>query len=549
MRNRRGISLLTVLVLLAVLVALFLLMASQSMAYLLVSDKIWDSEDADSLAESLVSATIVSLVGDETFEDRVEIAAGELGPGSGFVQFDPDSGEPWSVNNFHGTAAVPGYQGTSVPAQMAQIVAVVQYEGASKVVEVMVKKPGFPHAAATNGRFIARGRNEAAALDSLARLESMTDAGTVDMPASELMRTSIATSHRGLNGEAPMLLQGELTVYGDALSAGDIEMSDQVSFLHGGRAKVNQRGVELPSIDLTRYDPDNQPADVQVVHLGQSSYPSGTVFDGFNRWRGDSGTTLTLESVELDGGLLFVEGDVELDSITGSGALVCTGSVTIRRHANLTADSQVAVLAGGDLSLSGIGRDHSMFVGMLYCEGDLTVANTTVVGATVANKDSAEGAQMLLSEARLVNSEEAARFEVREAAGPGGSGGGSPLQLNVGTGGGSLERYGLRILEPSVEDFQQPDGTFAWDPTLIRISYEGQAYSDPNDPRLISQLSSHAQNTLGNAHNSMMNTWQTYIESLDASNIETDLVFHLDLNELLTLVEELNVASWRPLTP
>ena len=194
-------------------------------------------------AESAAATAVSQILSEPTFgqdvtKDRIQLGDGDLGEHqTAYVQFDPDSGKPYSVNNMTSDAVVPGYGGTPVPAYGAQIIAVGTYGGREALYEIILVRPGITHAAASSGQLILDGHNEAASIKTTEQLAQMTQSGLVDSDSVEdkLRNTTVASG--GKTGE-PLVLKGDLTLYGDAISGAGIRREGDIKFLHGGVAKV-----------------------------------------------------------------------------------------------------------------------------------------------------------------------------------------------------------------------------------------------------------------------------------------------------------------------
>lgn len=554
-RENRGIAIANILMFSMVLVTIAFISVTRLVVHLGVTNKVKNSRHADNLARSVVAAAWAELDQNPNFgqspTDRLEITSSEWGDNaSAFLHFDSGSGEPYSVYNLNGDTAIPGYNGTTVPAKSVQFIAQATYQGTTKVVEILVTQPGFKHAAASSGRLSLNGRSEAAGLDSYEQVNAIAENGSVDAAAIEddLLKTSIATAHANypiwgfdadgnrviVDWEKPLKLLGDLDLYGDAISGGEIEQSGTVRYHQGGMPKINQ-SVELPSLDLHRFDPVSRD-DVNAL---DGSYAGGS-FSGFNRRSGD---LVINGDLDLDGALLYVSGNVTITgSVKGEGAIVSTGNVSITGHAEVNADSQVAVAAEGDLTVSGVGKDRSLFTGILYSTGNMNVGNITTVGAVIANGPGTDGdgSTTTVSDSRVLNFPDATKFDVVGQQG-------LPNLPQQGQSWVRLAQNGISIPAPDVTEFQNPDGSFTWNPALITVNYGGQTYSDPNDPALQSQLSSTAKIALETGYSSIIQAWEDFINGLEAPEQRETTVFRLDLNEFLTVAEKMKVVSWRTL--
>jgi hypothetical protein len=105
----------------------------------------------------------------------------------------------------------------------------------------------------------------------------------------------------------------------------------------------------LPTVgsqDPRRSDP-NLAHRAGIQHLPAHEHDTG--FQGFLRREGD----LTAENIVLDGGVLYVNGNLTMRGVRGSGSIIATGRISISGGFQLTADSQFALIAGGAVTLAG----------------------------------------------------------------------------------------------------------------------------------------------------------------------------------------------------
>ena len=123
-----------------------------------------------------------------------------------------------------------------------------------------------------------------------------------------------------------------------------------------------------------------------------------------------------------------MRGNLEINGpLTGVGALLVDGIVTILGGAQLSSDNQVAILSAGSVSITGTGQGASYVQGLVYAAGadGIKLQDTTVVG-TVLNAGktgSGEGAPMQVERATVALDPRAAKFEVERGFGNYPSGG------------------------------------------------------------------------------------------------------------------------------
>jgi len=144
-----------------------------------------------------------------------------------------------------------------------------------------------------------------------------------------------------------------------------------------------------------------------------------TTLSGFSRYRGTDhdGRPLVVDgSLRLDGAVLYVDGGLVVKGgLEGKGALFVTGAAAVEKGARITSDNELALVAGGDVTLTGTGRDRSAFQGLVYAGGDFRAEQITLLGSFVANKQGAStdiGSHMRLKNATLIQTSGAADMTV-----------------------------------------------------------------------------------------------------------------------------------------
>ena len=113
--------------------------------------------------------------------------------------------------------------------------------------------------------------------------------------------------------------------------------------LSGGRSmSFAVRGADPRSYDT---------AGRGIVQQISGTLEGSIAFEGLLRGTGNVRVTVPLR---LAGAVLFVDGDLTLEQgVSGVGAIIVTGSVTVRGLVDLVTDNVVALLAGGNLLLYG----------------------------------------------------------------------------------------------------------------------------------------------------------------------------------------------------
>ena len=90
--------------------------------------------------------------------------------------------------------------------------------------------------------------------------------------------------------------------------------------------------------------------------------------------------------LELAGGVLAVRGDINVTGdIKGQGFILATGNVTAKAGASVQATDKLALLAGGDLKLTGAQTSSYTFTGLIYSKGNVRAHDLTVLGTLISD--------------------------------------------------------------------------------------------------------------------------------------------------------------------
>jgi hypothetical protein len=113
----------------------------------------------------------------------------------------------------------------------------------------------------------------------------------------------------------------------------------------------------------------------------------------------------------LDGGVLYVEGNLRIQGgLQGHGAVIATGNIEIDGSGTMTGSNGSAILAGGNVRLTGSAGARAQFRGVLYTEGNLNASHTNLAGSVVINAD--PGKSVRFDEVGLAESEELSSIAV-----------------------------------------------------------------------------------------------------------------------------------------
>jgi hypothetical protein len=245
----------------------------------------------------------------------------------------------WSTNNLSGSAAVTASDGSIVPANSALVFSTANYGNSVVHYKVQVSAPLFPFSIASTGPLRS----------SILSDSSSTDA--VDIEGS------------------PVRIAGDVVTVGQAVIGSGVEVDGQVK--DGSTLKA------VPTINPSDYDPAGQPL---VRNLSSDSLDASDTFQGYVRRQGD----LTVNgALNLQESILYVSGNLVVNgALSGVGAVFVGGSVTLG-SASLGAVDQLALVSGGDMSITGAGSSASTLTGLVYSAGNLNLSGVTVVGAVV----------------------------------------------------------------------------------------------------------------------------------------------------------------------
>ena len=481
-----------------------------------------NADEAQRMAYSVVQLAIAEIQRDENFSGslRYDSTSGE---GYGEVTFD-STREYWSLNNVGSDAGQFGFREMAVPSNSILVVGTGVYRNSRKTYAVLLTVPPFPYSLASSGPITTSGRNIIGGVESV---EDLRDG----LQPEDITEGAIATNARAedFGNQETLRLDGEVTIVGDAKSAGGFIELGEVTIERG---EFLTGESELPQIEIRNYDPTGREG---LVSHQAVEYSAAQTLYGLNLWDGPSDGVHFQDGLELDGGLLYVKGDVRIDGpITGKGALVATGNVEIVGGASFDADVNVAVLAEGDLTVQGTGREASQFTGLLYCEGEMEVQRITTVGTFLANGPESE---LRVEDAVILHNPEVAKLNITQLEGEPNPFANSLLQAQL----AELNAAGVHLEEVTVASFTGANGELLWRP--IRIEYAGMTYTNPNDVPLNDPvLSSH----LASLHTSVSTVWQEFLADADAgvASVERQTMFVLELNEFLSLTERLSLGPW-----
>lgn len=287
----------------------------------------------------------------------------------------------YSTNNVGSSTSVLGAQGRSVPGHSVHLVAYGTSGGVTRRVDVILGVPSFPWAIAAGGEITI---NQGAVVGSL-------PPGVWPPTMDDLLPADVVSN--ATTDRAVFLARGA-HVMGDVETPG-LVVKEDASVIVDGEVREGTEAISLPLLDPARFDPVT--LDMAFDDLDALATPSGLDLSGIARRSG----TMTVEgTLNLDGAQLFVEGDLIVRGpIQGSGVLVVTGDIIMESGIVLSSPTDVALIAGGEVSLKGTGPSSSAIRGAFYAREGISAEAITVVGAVIAPDPTAT---VRLSDARVL---------------------------------------------------------------------------------------------------------------------------------------------------
>lgn len=348
-------------------------------------------------AESLLAKATLELRSREDYGiagESMSFLPEKSDSGTAVLTFDASRAEqlgiPVSVNNLSNSESRPGPHGEVVPARTARLYAMGRYEQESRIVVLDLHIPPYPYAVATEGTFASMG--------DLTLSGISPDTGD-EIPGHLVANSDLATS---------VVLGPRSIISGDLVSAGGINLNGDGIEVKG-QVRPFEEPAPVPSIPLESLDPRLLAAGGDPANLDTSFYRDARMEGKILR---DGDLMLGGDTV-LDGALLYVDGNLQVSgTLAGRGAIVCTGDVSIDGTQSLAADNEMALLAGGSLSLSGRGVDSSRLEGLIYCEGDVLVRDSTIQGTLISKANGSTIPQVIMERVNLVEDPSHAHFSI-----------------------------------------------------------------------------------------------------------------------------------------
>ena len=233
---------------------------------------------------------------------------------------------------------------------------------------------------------------------------------TQGLDLSKLTPAEMMTQGKDDADGAALVIKGKSTVVGKVRSAGSADV-DLTQVEVRGEIVPHAKTDDVPVLDLAGLDFTSDPSTQTIAN---STFSNKETLSGLLQ----SGGNLKFnQGLDLNGATVRVRGNLEINGpLTGVGALLVDGNVTIHGGAQLSSDNKVAILSAGSVSITGTGQGASYVQGLIYAAGadGIKLQDTTVVG-TVLNAGktaTGDGAPMQVERATVALDPKAAKVEV-----------------------------------------------------------------------------------------------------------------------------------------
>lgn len=308
------------------------------------------------------------------------------------VTFAEGTGFPRSTNNTY-LDRDTGSLERAVPDGMFHIVSTGYCRGQYRTIEALVSKPPFPFGLATSGKLVSPDPFVVKGVSSISNLLDDKE----DRPGHILCNSPEGVTIGQSDPPRPTYISGFVK------SVGPISIEQPAQVLGGLRPGAD--ASTLATIDVKKFRNEGQPG---VVTINDPNFVREQTMDIMYFY---SGKQLTYErSVKLNKAFLYVEGDLVIKGpVTGEGLIVVDGNVTFASGTTLDGANKMAVLASGDVTIRG---SNNYFTGLIYCGGDFTASNVTVIGNTVVNSPDLQKGQANLENVTIISNAETADMTI-----------------------------------------------------------------------------------------------------------------------------------------
>lgn len=267
---------------------------------------------------------------------------------------------PHSINNFSGSATQH-----ETPPGKCRVYAVGCCRGVVQTVEVLLSAPPYPYGLAVAGDL---------------QSEALVIRGTAAGEPSP--RPGHLATRRKLTLGANSYISGD--VY-----AREADISPSNCTILGAR-RLSETPRELPLLDIEELFGK---VTGHAVKIDVPAMFNPQVLNTLYTWGtpGNNADTLRLEtsSIRFDNGILRVYGNLNIDavSLSGKGAILCTGNLTIDSQTELDgSEDWLALVAGGKITLRS--GHNTQIRGIVYAQQGLDAEKVLVNGSAICNSAS-----------------------------------------------------------------------------------------------------------------------------------------------------------------
>lgn len=372
----RGVSLGGTMLAIAVLCFLASALASLCVTHLRLTNRVDNGRLAANAARSAASIAIARILEQPEFGknrapgDEVRYTTADS---SALITFHEATaqanGLTMSTNNLRGTSDIAGDGGTMVPSGTVELSVLGQASGTQRRLKVVLRIPPFPWAIASAGRIQTRNGVLVAAIPE-----------GVWPPPSDPSKLLPADLVANANEGGAIVLGDQSLVLGDVETPGGVVLG-QNSVEVRGEIRDGAAPVDLPALRPSDYDPQTTGVTYFEISDGDLQELVGTA-------RASHSVTFP-DKLKLTSGTLYVDGDLVLNrGVEGNGALVATGHITIQAGAQFEGLTELAVVSGGRVTLSGVGKQRSAIRGLFYAEQGLEASELTLAGSLLTGSAS-----------------------------------------------------------------------------------------------------------------------------------------------------------------
>lgn len=541
-RRERG-SLVAILLILATIMVVAFSLVAMAFQHWGFGKQAHHQQVARNLAESLAAQAVARMTAQRAFgttgDDSLRIRDADSPDAEAFLTFTPEKADMWHVpcslnNQQDHSADTPG--GARVPARTARLYARGVSGSASHLVEVMMYVPPYPYAVVSSGPLTTRGAFVVTGVRNVRDYTGSAD----DVPPTKRVMVTAAS-----NSDAP----AAVSLGPDTLINGDVQAVGSVRIAPGGvvrgAVKQNWDPAPLPDLSVAQYMAAcSTPAQVRFAQQVTSATVTDLTVEWLVRRQGDLEVQ---EDVTMDGGVLYVEGDLHVrGGVKGKGAIIVGGKTTIDHGVELNADGVVALLSRGDVTLAGEDRAASFLQGIVYTEGNLSAHRMTILGSLMTKAPAGRGAVdledvtvvsapvSLGTRGGLVGDPNTDDDEVvwiayayQNPSGPG-------LRYRL-----SLKTYSNEF-SPPIKDLAKADNLTRQEAEdmIVRVDSETTpGLKGANGGSMLSRDGSHG----------CLSKMRQYFDALENPTNEGDAFLNLDINRLLRPALEPRILLWRPL--